>query len=196
MVLLQNVADQLGAEVTARKYLGRQRRQNRTAARQFITRPQVTRVLAFDLQVLDHERLVALEDGLGRQVGRVQRGKAIIILNPADPPLMMRNTVFCLAADADPKVIARSVNQMVAEVQTYVPGYRLKQEVQFEELTNARPARIEGVGVFTQGLKVVMFLEIEGAGHCAMLERHEEFNRLMEEFAREVLGARRETVTA
>lgn len=99
------------------------------------------------------------------QVGGAQRGKAIIVLNPAEPPLIMRNTVFCLAVDADPQVIVGSIERMVEAVQSYVPGYGLKQEVQFEPITTTRPARIAGVGVFTQGLKVSVFLEIEGAGH-------------------------------
>lgn len=99
------------------------------------------------------------------RVGGAARGKAIIILNPAEPPLIMRNTVFCLVEDADPKKIEASVEQMVAAVCAYVPGYRLKQAVQFDELTCSRPLKIDGAGVFTRGAKVSVFLEIEGAGH-------------------------------
>src|SRR5438067_1129669 len=102
--------------------------------------------------------------GLER-VGGAQRGKAIIVLNPADPPLIMRNTVLCLALDGDERAIIESIDRMVRDVRDYVPGYRLKQDVQFEALTAARPARIEGAGTFTAGLKVSVFLEIEGAGH-------------------------------
>ena len=105
--------------------------------------------------------------GLER-VGGARRGKAIIVLNPADPPLIMRNTVFCLVQDADPAAIERSVQQMVADVRAYVPGYQLKQAVQFEDVSAARPVRIvddSGVNVFTAGHKVSVFLEIEGAGH-------------------------------
>ncbi len=98
-------------------------------------------------------------------VGGARRGKAIIILNPAEPPLIMRNTVFCFVEDGDPKGIAASVEKMAADVRAYVPGYRLKQAVQFEEITKARPIRIDGVGVFTRGAKVSVFLEVEGAGH-------------------------------
>jgi acetaldehyde dehydrogenase len=98
-------------------------------------------------------------------VGGARSGKAIIILNPAEPPLIMRNTVFCLVEDGDPKAIETSVEQMAAEVRAYVPGFRLKQAVQFEEITKARPVRIEGVGVFPRGAKVSVFLEVEGAGH-------------------------------
>ena len=98
-------------------------------------------------------------------VGGAGRGKAIIILNPAEPPLIMRDTVYCLCADADQKVIRKSVEDMVAEVQTYVPGYRLKQAVQFEHIGSNRPLRIpEMDGEFT-GLKVSVFLEVEGAAH-------------------------------
>jgi acetaldehyde dehydrogenase len=99
------------------------------------------------------------------RVGGATRGKAIIVLNPAEPPLIMRNTVFCLVEDADPKQIEASVAQMEQDVRAYVPGYHVKQAVQFEEISQARPARIDGVGVFTRGLKVSIFLEIEGAGH-------------------------------
>jgi len=99
------------------------------------------------------------------RVGGARKGKAIIVLNPAEPPLIMRNTVFCLIEDGDPKKIESSVEQMERTVQAYVPGYHLKQHVQFEELSAARPARIEHVGLFSRGVKVSIFLEIEGAGH-------------------------------
>ena len=99
------------------------------------------------------------------RVGGARKGKAIIVLNPAEPPLIMRNTVFCLVEDADPDAIDASIQQMASDVRAYVPGYQLKQAVQFEELTPARPARIDGVGVFTRGTRVSVFLEIEGAGH-------------------------------
>jgi acetaldehyde dehydrogenase len=99
------------------------------------------------------------------RVGGATRGKALIVLNPAEPPLIMRNTVFCLVEDGDPEAITASVEQMAAEVRRYVPGYRLKQEVQFEEITSARAARIDGLGVFARGLKISVFLEVEGAGH-------------------------------
>lgn len=98
-------------------------------------------------------------------VGGATRGKAIIVLNPAEPPLIMRDTVYCLCADADKDAITASVKEMVAEVQKYVPGYRLKQEVQFENIGSNRPLYIpEMNGEFT-GLKVSVFLEVEGAAH-------------------------------
>ncbi len=98
-------------------------------------------------------------------VGGADRGKAIIILNPAEPPLIMRDTVYCLAEGDDEEAIRKSVQEMVAEVQTYVPGYRLKQDVQFERIGGNKPLRIpEMDGEFT-GLKVTVFLEVEGAAH-------------------------------
>lgn len=102
-------------------------------------------------------------------VGGAQRGKAIIILNPAEPPLIMRDTVYCLCDNADQDEIRTSVEAMVAEVQKYVPGYRLKQDVQFEHIGSNQPLRIpemKGTGAteFT-GLKVSVFLEVEGAAH-------------------------------
>lgn len=98
-------------------------------------------------------------------VGGATRGKAIIILNPAEPPLIMRDTVYCLCEDADREEIRRSVEAMVAEVQSYVPGYRLKQAVQFESIGGNRPLRIPEMGGEFTGLKVSVFLEVEGAAH-------------------------------
>ena len=99
------------------------------------------------------------------EVGGADRGKAIIILNPAEPPLIMRDTVYCLAEDGNREAIARSVEAMVAQVQGYVTGYRLKQAVQFETIGNNRPLRIPEMGGEFTGLKVSVFLEVEGAAH-------------------------------
>ncbi|WP_323798455.1 acetaldehyde dehydrogenase (acetylating) [Parasphingorhabdus sp.] len=97
------------------------------------------------------------------EVGGAQKGKAIIILNPAEPPMIMRDTVFTLSETADEEVIRASVEAMVADVQKYVPGYRLKQEVQFERYRDNNKLRIPGMGEFT-GVKTSIFLEVEGAG--------------------------------
>jgi len=81
------------------------------------------------------------------EIGGAARGKAIIVLNPADPPILMRNTVFCaIDAGADQAAVAASIRAMVAEVATYVPGYRLTTEP-----------------VFDDG-RVSVFLEVAGAG--------------------------------
>ena len=98
-------------------------------------------------------------------VGGATRGKAIIILNPAEPPLIMRDTVYCLCQDGDREAIRQSIEDMVAEVQTYVPGYRIKQAVQFESIGSNRPLHIPEMGGSFTGLKVTSFLEIEGAAH-------------------------------
>jgi acetaldehyde dehydrogenase len=97
-------------------------------------------------------------------VGGAAKGKAIIILNPAEPPLVMRDTVFTLSELADKETIRNSVHEMVSEVQKYVPGYALHQEVQFEEIPAERPVFIEGLG-FKSGLKTSVFLKVVGAGH-------------------------------
>jgi acetaldehyde dehydrogenase len=99
-------------------------------------------------------------------VGGAERGKAIIILNPAEPPLIMRDTVFCLAADADPGAITDSVERMVKEVAAYVPGYRLKQEIQVSRIAEDEPLHTLLVpGTPRPALKVSVFLEVEGAAH-------------------------------
>ncbi len=98
------------------------------------------------------------------QVGGAQKGKAIIILNPAEPPMIMRDTVYALSVGGEEGEIERSVEAMVRDVQSYVPGYRLKQKVQFERFGSNNPVRIPGLGEF-EGIKVTIFLEVEGAGH-------------------------------
>jgi len=107
------------------------------------------------------EFTVTTARGLER-VGGAQLGRAIIILNPAEPPIMMRNTVFTLTEAADRERISETVERMVDEVQAYVPGYRLKQRVVFEDIGHDHPLRIPGQGDF-HGLKTSVFLEVEGA---------------------------------
>ena len=88
-------------------------------------------------------------------IGGAKKGKAIIILNPADPPMIMRDTIFCeIPADADHDAITQSIHDVAREVQTYVPGYRLLSDPQFDE-----PSVVNG------GHHVVTtFVEVEGAG--------------------------------
>lgn len=81
------------------------------------------------------------------RVGGAKRGKAIIIINPADPPIIMRDTIHCLTeTDPDQEAIRASVHAMVAEVQKYVPGYQLKNGPVFD------------------GRRVSIFLEVAGLG--------------------------------
>jgi acetaldehyde dehydrogenase len=89
------------------------------------------------------------------EVGGAARGKAIIVLNPVEPPMIMRDTVFCMIGPvADEAAITASIHAMVAEVQEYVPGYTLRAEPQFDE---ARPSW-QGNG------RVAVFLEVKGNG--------------------------------
>ena len=81
------------------------------------------------------------------KVGKAKKGKAIIIINPAEPPLMMRDTVHCLVAgEPDQQAITASVQEMIREVQKYVPGYKLVNGPVFD------------------GNRVSMFMEVEGLG--------------------------------
>ncbi len=98
------------------------------------------------------------------QLGGARRGKAIIILNPAEPPMLMRDTVLVLSESGEREKIAAAVEDMVARVSTYVPGYRLKQAVQFEEIPAEAPVNIPGLGAVS-GLKTTVFLQVEGAAH-------------------------------
>jgi len=98
--------------------------------------------------------------------GGAKRAKAIIVLNPADPPLIMRDTVHCLIGEADLDAVEAGVVAMVDHVAAYVPGYRLKQKVQFRKLESDDPANdlvdTEDGPVRWQ---VSVYLEVEGAAH-------------------------------
>ncbi len=98
------------------------------------------------------------------KVGGAKKGKAIIVLNPAEPPLIMRDTVFTLSEQANREEVKESIHRMIETVQAYVPGYRLHQEVQFEDISPENPVFIEGLGN-VHGLKTTVFLQVEGAGH-------------------------------
>jgi acetaldehyde dehydrogenase len=80
------------------------------------------------------------------EVGGADQGKAIIILNPADPPILMRATIYCEVKTLDEEKIRQSIAEMELKVKSYVPGYRLKQEPLFD------------------GSRVTVFVEVEGAG--------------------------------
>jgi acetaldehyde dehydrogenase len=98
-------------------------------------------------------------------VGGAVRGKAVIVLNPAEPPLLMRNTVYCLVdGDCDHDAIEASILEQVESVRQYVPGYRLKQRVQFETFTPENALVIPETGKFW-GTRVTVFLEVTGAAH-------------------------------
>ena len=89
------------------------------------------------------------------EVGGAERGKAIIILNPVEPPIIMRDTVFCMISpDADRDAITASIHEMIAEVQQYVPGYTLRADPQFDDPREDW----NGNG------RVAAFLEVKGNG--------------------------------
>jgi acetaldehyde dehydrogenase len=99
-------------------------------------------------------------------VGGAGRGKAVIILNPAEPPMIMRDTVLALVDAADPAVheeIRESVAAMVADVSDYVSGYRLKQRVQIIPVPEGQPVHTLTREPVTH--QVSVFLEVEGAAH-------------------------------
>jgi acetaldehyde dehydrogenase len=98
-----------------------------------------------------------------RSPGGAGQGKAIIILNPAEPPIIMRNTVYALVDNGSEDEIRRSIVDMVAAIREYVPGYRLKADPLFEDLSS-RPV-IFPDGQSCSGLKISVFLEVEGAAH-------------------------------
>ncbi|WP_399344982.1 acetaldehyde dehydrogenase (acetylating) [Umezawaea sp. Da 62-37] len=95
-------------------------------------------------------------------VGGAGRGKAVIVLNPAEPPLVMRDTVFCLVADPDHDLITSSIERMVAEVSAYVPGYRLKRPVQITPVDESVHTLVGDQRVTH---RVNVFLEVKGAAH-------------------------------
>ncbi len=98
-------------------------------------------------------------------VGGAERGKAVIILNPAEPALIMRDTVLCLVDAPDPSMherITEAVERMVADVSAYVPGYRLKRPVQITTV-DGQPRTLVGERPVTH--QVTVLLEVEGAGH-------------------------------
>ncbi|GAA0514941.1 MULTISPECIES: acetaldehyde dehydrogenase (acetylating) [Streptomyces] len=101
------------------------------------------------------------------RVGGAARGKAIIVLNPAEPPLIMRDTVHCLVSGCGTEEVTASVEEMVGRVQAYVPGYRLKQKVQFDQVSSDDPLRslLPAETAHTDAVKVSVFLEVEGAAH-------------------------------
>jgi acetaldehyde dehydrogenase len=93
--------------------------------------------------------------GAVEEVGGAARGKAIIILNPVEPPMIMRDTVFCMIGpDADRDAITASVHDMIAEVRHYVPGYALRADPQFDEPREGWAANA----------RVAVFLEVRGNG--------------------------------
>lgn len=98
-------------------------------------------------------------------VGGAQRSKAVMILNPADPPVLMRNTVYCLIeGDCDHQTIDDSIAEVVQTVTRYVPGYELTRPVQFETFEAERPLHIPETGKFI-GTRVTVMLQVTGAAH-------------------------------
>jgi acetaldehyde dehydrogenase (acetylating) len=98
-------------------------------------------------------------------VGGAQRSKAVIILNPADPPILMRNTIYCLVeGDCDHAAIDASIAAMVDRVTRYAPGYKLTKPVQFETFDADQPLHIPETGKFI-GTRITVMLQVTGAAH-------------------------------
>jgi acetaldehyde dehydrogenase len=89
--------------------------------------------------------------GLER-IGGASRGKAVIVLNPAEPPILMRNTIYGIVEESDPEELRKSIEATVARIQQYVPGYRLRAKPLIEDF----PGR--------QRKKITLYVEVEGAG--------------------------------
>ena len=101
-------------------------------------------------------------------VGGAARGKAIIVLNPADPPMIMRDTIIALTPrldEAQREAVSDSVRAMVDAVAEYVPGYRLKHAVQFSEHGSEVDAVVPEASRSDRYTKVSVFIEVEGAAH-------------------------------
>jgi acetaldehyde dehydrogenase len=124
-----------------------------------------------------------------KALGGAEQGKAIIILNPAEPPILMRNTIYVIpAGDFDQDAVVASVEQMVADVQRYVPGYRLKSAPVFDRRSTPWGERVV----------IAMLLEVTGAGdflppYAGNLDIMTAAARQVGElFARHLLGVREE----
>ncbi len=87
------------------------------------------------------------------KIGGAKRGKAIIVLNPAEPPILMRNTIYGVVEDADPEKLKNSIDEMVRRIRQYVAGYRLLAKPLIEDVPNGASKK-----------KVTLFVEVEGAG--------------------------------
>ena len=87
------------------------------------------------------------------KIGGAKRGKAIIVLNPAEPPILMRNTVYGVVEEADPEKLKKSIDEMIRRIKQYVSGYRLLAKPLIEDLPNGASKK-----------KVTLFVEVEGAG--------------------------------
>lgn len=111
------------------------------------------------------DEFVDTTSGALEVIGGARHGRAMMILNPADPPILMRNTVFCLVeGDVCHAEVERSIREMADKVRSYVPGYRLKQLVQFEAFGPRNPLATPGLGDFV-GTRVTVLLEVEGEAH-------------------------------
>ena len=107
---------------------------------------------ALELRQNIDESTSTTASGASSVLGGASKGKAIIILNPAHLPMFMRDTIFCsLPEDVDVDAVDDSVRRMVAEVATYVPGYRLRSDPQLDRMPDG-----------TQ--RIAVFIEVEGAG--------------------------------
>jgi len=87
------------------------------------------------------------------KIGGAMHGKAIIVLNPAEPPILMRNTIYGIVAETDPEKLERSIEKMLTRIKEYVPGYRLRAKPLIEDVPDGKKKK-----------KVTLFVEVEGAG--------------------------------
>ncbi len=99
-----------------------------------------------------------------QKIGKAKKAKVSFFSNSTEPPIIMTNIIILIGKDTSRKNIKQSIDKMIKKVQEYVPGYRLYQAIQFEEISKNNPHKLESVDL-VDGLKTTIFVKVKGAGH-------------------------------